>query len=122
MAGSGRRACKIARSIAAQAGPARLGRERMAGMSAYRDHKADHDQRFTRRAWLAGGGVVAALAGAGLIHQWRRGRESVFIAKNQSYDGDLVRTIRDGLMACDFVPSAVRGKRVLLKPNMVEPI
>src|SRR5207247_2053986 len=77
---------------------------------------------FSRRAWLIGGGVAAALVGAGLVHRWRREKAGVFIAKNQSYRGDLVRTIRDGLAACGFMPDSIRGKRVLLKPNMVEPI
>jgi uncharacterized protein (DUF362 family) len=80
------------------------------------------DSTFSRRAWLVGSGVSAALVGAGLIRYWRRELASVFIAKNQSYGGDLVRTIRDGLVACGFAAEAVRGKRVLLKPNMVEPI
>ncbi len=75
----------------------------------------------SRRAWLLGGGVAAALAGAGLVRHWRRERASVFIAKNQSYQSDLVRTIRDGLLACSFVPDSIVGKRVLLKPNLVEP-
>ena len=78
--------------------------------------------RFSRRAWLAAGGASAALVGAGLLRYWHRDRVGVFIAKNQSYQGDLVRTIRKGLAACGFAAEGVRGKRVLLKPNMVEPI
>ena len=77
---------------------------------------------FTRRAWLIGGGASAALVGAGLVRGWRKERASVFIAKNQSYAGDLKRSIQDGLFACGFVPDSIRGKRVLLKPNMVEPV
>src|SRR5947207_2471476 len=76
---------------------------------------------FSRRAWLIGGGVSAALVGAGLVHHWRGQRASVFIAKGQSYAGNLVHTIRDGLLACGLAPDTIRGKRVLLKPNMVEP-
>ena len=76
----------------------------------------------SRRAWLIGGGAAAALVGAGLVRHWRREKASVFIAKNQTYQGDLVRTIQDGLLACGFVPNSVRDKNVLLKPNMVEPI
>lgn len=77
---------------------------------------------FSRRTWLIGGGTVAAtLVGAGLIRHWRGERASVFIAKGQSYGVDLVRTIRDGLNACGLASESVRGKRVLLKPNMVEP-
>jgi len=75
----------------------------------------------SRRAWLIGGGVATALVGAGLVREWRRQRASVFIAKNQSYTGDLVRTIRDGLSASGLLPDSFRGKRVLLKPNLVEP-
>jgi uncharacterized protein (DUF362 family) len=81
-----------------------------------------HQASFSRRACLIGGGVAAALTGAGLVRYWSRERASVFIAKDQSYRGDLVRTIRDGLVACGFLPDSIRGKRVLLKPNMVEPV
>lgn len=45
----------------------------------------------------------------------------VFIARNQSYAKDLVTTIREGLLSCQFPANAIRGKRVLLKPNLVEP-
>jgi uncharacterized protein (DUF362 family) len=48
-------------------------------------------------------------------------RAGVFIAKGQRYDGSLVATIRDGLIAAGLDDGALRGKRVLLKPNMVEP-
>src|SRR3954469_12217318 len=87
-------------------------------------HVSDNAKQagFSRRAWLIGGGVAAALVGAGLIHRARRERAGVFIAKNQTYTGDLARTIREGLVACGFVAESIRGKRVLLKPNMVEPI
>jgi uncharacterized protein (DUF362 family) len=94
-------------------------------MARMNDHqRAEHRSSFafSRRAWLMGGGASAALVGAGLVRQWQREQASVFIAKDQSYDGGLVRTIRDGLLACGFVADSVRGKRVLLKPNMVEPI
>lgn len=78
--------------------------------------------RFNRRAWLAGGGAVAAtLVGTGIVRQWFREKASVFIAKNQRYDASLVSTIRDGLLACGLAPDSVKGRRVLLKPNMVEP-
>ncbi len=76
----------------------------------------------SRRAWLIGGGTAAALVGAGLVRHWRREKTPVFIAKNQNYQSDLVRTIKDGLTSCGFVANSVQGKNVLLKPNMVEPI
>jgi uncharacterized protein (DUF362 family) len=76
-----------------------------------------------RRALLIGGGAtMAALVGAGLVRRYLRERASVFIAKNQRYDGDLRRTIRDGLVACGLAPESLAGKRVLLKPNLVEPM
>ncbi|MEZ6071539.1 MAG: DUF362 domain-containing protein [Pirellulales bacterium] len=75
-----------------------------------------------RRALLVGGGAAALglTAWAGVRH-WLHRPEPVFVAKNQSYDGDLRRTIRDGLLATGVTPSNVGGRRVLLKPNMVEP-
>jgi uncharacterized protein (DUF362 family) len=76
----------------------------------------------SRRAWLIGGGAAAALVGAGLVRRWRREKANVFIAKNQTYQSDLVRTISDGLVACGFISESVRDKKVLLKPNLVEPI
>ena len=77
---------------------------------------------ITRRALLVAGGATAALAGVGIVREAMRERASVFIAKNQAYAGDLVRTIRDGLAACGIVATALAGKRVLLKPNLVEPL
>lgn len=79
---------------------------------------------LNRRAWLLGGGAAAALVGAGLVRQWRSSgqKANVFIAKNQRYDGGLVATIRDGLLASGFDPAGIKDKRVLLKPNLVEPV
>jgi len=76
---------------------------------------------ISRREWLIGGGVATALTGCGLVRRWAGERAGVFIAKNQTYAGDLVRTIRDGLLATGLVAASLLGKRVLLKPNMVEP-
>lgn len=45
------------------------------------------------------------------------GRSAVTIVKAASYQQDLERPILDGIQACGI---DVRGKRVLLKPNMVE--
>ena len=88
------------------------------------NNRADERQpEFSRRAWLLGGsGVAAALVAAGLVHRFRQVQASVFIAKNQRYDGSLVKTIRDGLAACGISAETMNGKRVLLKPNMVEPV
>jgi uncharacterized protein (DUF362 family) len=75
-----------------------------------------------RRTLLAVGGVAAAgLVAAPWIRDWFAPRADVFIARHQKYDGPLATTIRDGLVATGARPEMFRGKRVLLKPNMVEP-
>jgi uncharacterized protein (DUF362 family) len=76
----------------------------------------------TRRDLLATAalGTTGAVA-VGLLHRYTRKQERVFIARHQTYEKDLVRTIRDGLIACEFDSGSVRGARVLLKPNLVEP-
>ena len=75
-----------------------------------------------RRVLLAGGSLAAAgLIGYPVVRDLLRGQTPVFIARGQRYDGPLCRTIRDGLAACGLQPSELRGKRVLLKPNLVEP-
>jgi uncharacterized protein (DUF362 family) len=79
-------------------------------------------RRVDRRTWLVTGGAAAAAAvAAPWLRDVLRPRASVFIARNQRYDQALAATIRDGLTATGAMPQAFRGKRVLLKPNMVEP-
>lgn len=75
-----------------------------------------------RQALLAGGAAVAA--GAVVISRTRVRRwpkQAVFIAAGQRYDGPLRRTIEEGLQACGIEPPTLRGMRILLKPNLVEP-
>lgn len=76
---------------------------------------------LSRRSVLAAAGAVALVAGASLVRHVLSKKQSVFIASGQTYTGDLVRTIRDGLIASGLDPGTLRGKKVLLKPNMVEP-
>ena len=64
---------------------------------------------------------AAAAVGAAGVGWWARRREQVFVARNQRYDGDLETTVRDGLLLTGFDPKWIYGKRVLLKPNLVEP-
>jgi len=79
-------------------------------------------QKMSRRALLAASGVgVAGLSAAAVLLRRKRQRAAVFIARNQRNDGPLVNTIRDGLLAAGMEPARLSGKRVLLKPNMVEP-
>ncbi len=77
---------------------------------------------FDRRALLIGGSLAAAgVWGAACVTQGLRSKSAVFVADQQTYDGPLVTTIRDGLAAAGLDLAALRGKRVLLKPNLVEP-
>ncbi|MCE9608268.1 MAG: DUF362 domain-containing protein [Planctomycetia bacterium] len=79
--------------------------------------------KFDRRALLIAGGAAAIGTGAyPAIRRIVKGRSPVFIAKNQKYDGPLAKTISDGLLASGIDPDRYRGKRVLLKPNLVEPM
>ncbi len=77
---------------------------------------------FTRRAWMYGAGAAfAGVIGYPLVRNFFGKKEAVFLAKGQRYDGDLQATIRDGLIATGLKPELMRDKRVMLKPNMVEP-
>ena len=85
--------------------------------------KAPPAVKIDRRALLIGGGLAAAgMLGVPLVRRLWKPRTPVFLARDQRYDGPLEQTIRDGLLAVGLDPAEVRGKRVLLKPNMVEPI
>ncbi len=77
---------------------------------------------FARRSLILGAGALAAGAAAlPLFRGWFAQPAPVFLARNQRYDGPLEQTIRDGLLATGIDPAAMRGRKVLLKPNLVEP-
>src|SRR5690348_1013194 len=75
---------------------------------------------INRRTALAVGGGAVGL-GALAATCGSANRTPVFTARSQKYSGDLATTIRDGLLACGLRAGHFRGKRVLLKPNLVEP-
>lgn len=78
---------------------------------------------FNRRRMLtAAGASVATVAGAGFLRYWKRQPPVVFAARQERYDASLGSTILDGLLAVGVDPQALCHKRVLLKPNLVEPI
>lgn len=84
--------------------------------------RSNSPPRFNRRALFLGGGAAAAgLLGYPLLRRAIAKRGTAFVARGQRYDGPLDQTIRDGLLATGFDPAAIAGKRVLLKPNLVEP-
>jgi uncharacterized protein (DUF362 family) len=77
-----------------------------------------------RRAFLVGtGAAVTAGLSAKLVHDFGEAgrRAEVFIARAGSYSDDLEARVRDGLAALGLGPDWVKGKAVLLKPNLVEP-
>ena len=72
--------------------------------------------RLTRRQFLPAG--AAALAACGGSHPPpAAGRAAVAIVKASSYSTDLASRMLEGVRACGL---DVRGKRILLKPNLVE--
>lgn len=84
-----------------------------------RHHKPSR-RRFLQ---IAGGGAAVGLGAA----SWYRGpyesglRASVFIGKADRYDSPLTDVLRRGLTELGWGPRQLRGKKVLLKPNLVEP-
>lgn len=83
----------------------------------------DRPAQPSRRAVLAAGGLAIATAAGAKLTRWitKPAPQPVFIARHQRYDAGLVQTIQDGLTACGLGPALFRDKRVLLKPNLVEP-
>jgi uncharacterized protein (DUF362 family) len=74
-----------------------------------------------RELMRAGGLAMIGVGAVGAARQLTRPRGSAFVARGQRYDGPLEATIRDGLLASGIAPESIRGRRVLLKPNLVEP-
>lgn len=78
--------------------------------------------QLDRRAMLLGSGAaVLGLGGFSLARGMWQESTATFVAAGQRYDGSLVQTIRDGLLATGINANELRGRRVLLKPNLVEP-
>ncbi len=77
-----------------------------------------------RRSFLTAAGAAVA-AGMALKsardHDEASLRADVFIARAGSYTDDLESIIRRGLGELGLGPASVKGKSVLLKPNLVEP-
>jgi uncharacterized protein (DUF362 family) len=77
---------------------------------------------FTRREFLrtaAVGGIVGTSGGALLLSQFKNTTET-FIAKASNYNVDFSSIIYQGLAELGIKKEEIKGKSVLLKPNLVE--
>ena len=75
--------------------------------------------RLTRRSLLWGGAATTAVLAGPVVRHMTAPRANVFVARGQSYAGNS--TIRDGLLSVGVPAAFWKNKRVLLKPNLVEP-
>jgi uncharacterized protein (DUF362 family) len=81
------------------------------------------DKKMSRREAIRLAALASATAAGGYwSYQRLLGVEAeVFIAKATSYDKDLRDILQRGFTALGITESEIKGKRVLLKPNLVEP-
>ena len=88
------------------------------------DSRPPQESELTRRQFLKvvlASGVMAA-SGLGIM-QWQqqpRMKASTFIGQANSYESDLRSILASGFRELGVTPSEIRGKRILLKPNLVE--
>ncbi len=79
---------------------------------------------FTRREFLGAcvGGAILAASGHFLWRKFLRSRwqAETFIAKVPGYQADIATVICEGLRHLGISPNEIKGKRILLKPNLVE--
>ena len=79
---------------------------------------------WTRRQFLIAtvGGSIFLGAGLGLLQRLRSRniKAEVFIARVPDYSRNLTVKIQEGFRGLGILPEEIRGKRILLKPNLVE--
>lgn len=86
-----------------------------------RDELTGKGRGLTRRDFLlAMGALTGGMAGASWLFARRGMAAETFIAKVDEYGKDISSIIRAGLLELGVQPDEIKGKRVLLKPNMVE--
>ena len=67
-------------------------------------------------------GSVGGLLGVTLLNYKNQMRSEVFIASVANYTDDIAFVILSGMKGLGVSPAEIKGKRVLLKPNLVEVI
>lgn len=77
---------------------------------------------LTRREllWGLAGGMALGMAGHHLLRRIRRQTSEVFIGRAAHYRLDLGELITRGLLELGIESREIDGKRILLKPNLVE--
>ncbi|MGH7229991.1 MAG: twin-arginine translocation signal domain-containing protein, partial [Nitrospiraceae bacterium] len=78
---------------------------------------------WTRRDFLkalAGGVVLASSVSLGYRLSRPRLHAETLIAKVDRYESDIASIIGQGLFELGVTPQEIKGKRILLKPNLVE--
>ena len=80
--------------------------------------------RISRRGFLISTllGTAGGLLGVTLFKYINHMRSDVFIARVANYTDDIASVILSGMKELGVKPSEIKGKRVLLKPNLVEVI
>ncbi len=86
--------------------------------------KKPQQRTITRRGFLGAilTGGIAALGGPYLLRQWKAWHRyaETFVAAVPDYNADIAGTIREGFKELGIQPGGIAGKRILLKPNLVE--
>jgi len=80
-----------------------------------------HRKLVTRRTVLGTAAVAGAALGGLALHHSRVPGHPVVIFKASSYTDDLRRRLVSGLAELGWNARRIAGKKVLLKPNLVEP-
>jgi uncharacterized protein (DUF362 family) len=82
-------------------------------------------RKISRRDVLGLGATLVAgsalgLTASGIVRRLRQPEQAVAILQAKSYDQDLVRLLQEGIRLYPEFSRSIRGRQVVLKPNLVE--
>jgi uncharacterized protein (DUF362 family) len=77
-------------------------------------------RKFLKSGFIGGAGAYATLAGVRCSRK-PAAQTSTFIASVKSYEEDLLQILLRGFKELGISKEAIAGKRILIKPNLVEP-